>query len=139
MKELIIALMLWIGANTNYNVDWPAPQVIRMDKAPLECHYYKGEVPEHSDIHGFYDLKKKIIYIRGETNIDDPWVQGLLLHELIHYIQDMNNAKFNCTAEMEKEAWPLQQKYLKEEHDYIWDYDQLWFMVISTCGPYDPY
>ena len=82
MKELIVALMLWIGANTNYNVDWPVPQVIRMDKAPLEYHYYKGDVPENTDVHGFYDLKKKIIYMRGETDMSDPWAKGLLLDRL---------------------------------------------------------
>ena len=139
MKELIVALMLWIGANTNYNVDWPVPQVIRMDKAPLEYHYYKGNVPENTDIHGFYDLKKKIIYMRGETDMSHPWAKGLLLHELVHYIQDMNNVKFKCVQEMEKDAWPLQQKYLKEEHDYIWDYDALWFLIVSSCGPYESY
>ncbi len=31
MKELIMALMLWIGANTDYKVDFPVPQVERMD------------------------------------------------------------------------------------------------------------
>jgi len=35
---------------------------------------------------------------------------------------------------MEKDAWPLQKKYLKEVHNYIWDYDILWYMVISDCG-----
>ena len=36
MKELLMTLMLWIGANTNYNVDLSLPEIIRMDKAPLE-------------------------------------------------------------------------------------------------------
>ena len=29
MKELIMALMLWIGANTDYKVDFPVPQIGR--------------------------------------------------------------------------------------------------------------
>ena len=41
MKELLMALMLWIGANTNYNIDFPVPEVLRMDKAPLEYQYFK--------------------------------------------------------------------------------------------------
>ena len=134
MKELLMALMLWIGANTDYNTDFPLPEVIRMDKAPLEYQYFKGEAPKDSDIHGFYNLKDKKIYIRGEYPLNHSWAQGLLLHELFHYVQDMNNIKFECVAEMEKEAWPLQKEYLKDIHKFDWNYDELWHLVISGCG-----
>jgi len=50
----------------------------------------------------------------------------------------MNNTQFECTAEMEKDAWPLQKKYLKEVHNYVWNYDILWYLVISDCGQYVP-
>ena len=133
MKELLVSLMLWIGANTNYNVDLSLPEVIRMDRAPLEYQYFQGKVPKYSDIHGFYNLKDKKIYIREEYSIDHAWAQGLLLHELLHYVQDMSGEVFQCVAQMEKNVWPLQQKYLKEVHNYDWEYDPLWFIVISTC------
>ena len=133
MKELLIALMLWIGANTNYNVNVPLPEIIRMDKAPLEYQYFQGDIPRDSDIHGFYNLKDKKIYIRGEYPLEHPWSQGLILHEVIHYLQDMNNIKFECVAEMEKDVWPLQKKYLKEVHNFDWDYDELWYKTISSC------
>ena len=136
MKELLVILMLWIGANTNYNIDFPVPEVLRMDKAPLEYQYFKGKIPKDSDVHGFYHLKDKTIYIRGEYPINHPWSQGLILHELLHYIQDMNNTKFGCVAEMEREVWPLQQKYLKEVHEFDWDYDKIWYMIISSCEEY---
>ena len=136
MKELLVILMLWIGANTNYNIDFPVPEVLRMDKGPLEYQYFKGKIPKDSDVHGFYHLKDKTIYIRGEYPIDHPWSQGLILHELLHYVQDMNNVKFKCVAEMEKDVWPLQQKYLKEVHKFDWDYDKLWYKTISSCEQY---
>ena len=133
MKELLIALMLWIGANTNYNVNVPLPEIIRMDKAPLEYQYFQGDIPRDSDIHGFYNLKDKKIYIRGEYPLEHPWSQGLILHEVIHYLQDKNNIKFECVAEMEKDVWPLQKKYLKEVHNFDWDYDELWYKTVSSC------
>ena len=45
----------------------------------------------------------------------------------------MNNIKFECVAEMEKEVWPLQKKYLKEVHNFDWDYDELWYKTVSSC------
>ena len=62
MKELLVSLMLWIGANTSYSVDLSLPEVIRMDRAPLEYQYFQGKVPKNSDVHGFYNLKDKKIY-----------------------------------------------------------------------------
>ncbi len=128
MKELIISLMIWVGANTDYKINFPIPQVERMDIIMEEIIFPNYE--------GFYDYKKNIDYIRRGLDIKDSWTQGVLLHEVIHYLQDMNNAQFECTAEMEKDAWPLQKKYLKEVHNYIWNYDILWYMVISDCGQY---
>ena len=125
--------MLWIGANTNYNVDVPLPEVIRMDRAPLEYQYFQGQIPRDSDVHGFYNLNDKKIYIRGEYPLDHPWSQGLIFHEVLHYLQDMNNMKFECIAEMEKDVWPLQRKYLKEVHKFDWSYDELWYMTVSSC------
>jgi len=126
--------MLWIGANTGYNVDLSLPDVIRMDRAPLEYQYFQGKVPKNSDVHGFYNLKDKKIYIRGEYPLGHPWAQGLLLHELLHYVQDMNEEVFQCVAEMEKDVWPLQQKYLKEVHNFDWNYDELWYLTVSNCA-----
>ena len=120
--------MIWVGANTDYKIDFPVPQVERMNVIMSQIIFPNYE--------GFYDYKKNIIYIRKGLDIDKAWTQGVLLHEVIHYLQDMNNAQFKCTAEMEKDAWPLQKKYLKEVHNYIWDYDILWYLVISDCGHY---
>jgi hypothetical protein len=45
----------------------------------------------------------------------------------------MNKVKTQCNAELEKDAWPLQQKYLLEMHGVEWNYDVMWFKMISNC------
>ena len=40
MKEIIMALMIWIGANTNYNVDVLEPKVLFVTQDQLEQAYY---------------------------------------------------------------------------------------------------
>ena len=45
--------------------------------------------------------------------------------------------KFACTKEMERDVWPIQKNYLMKVHNFDWDYDELWYMVISTCDPTD--
>jgi len=133
MKSVIAAMLLWIGANTTYNVDLPPPDIRLVPQDELEQIYSQGKgTPTH--LHGFYDTVEDIIYLPDTFKQHDPWSQGVLLHELIHYVQDQNKAKFSCNNEMEKETWPLQKQYLLEYHEYVWEYDELWFTVISNCS-----
>ena len=122
MKEILTALMIWISANTYYNTDHPLPNVVFL---PQE------------EMNKMYDKEKDIIILPDTWDSRDAWSQGVLVHEMIHYYQDQNKMTYNCTQEMEKDAWPIQQFYLKKVHNYDWDYDQLWYIMISACS--DPF
>ena len=134
MKELILALFLFISAETDYNTsNLEAPKIHFLSQTELDAKYTKESSPPGNELFAFYDLKRDIIYLRDTWNIHSPWSKSVLLHELIHYVQDKNNIAFNCTAEMEHLAWPLQKKYLRQYHGVIWKYDELWYLLISSC------
>ena len=139
MKEILTALMIWLGANTTFDTNHDIPNVLFLTQTQMEELYYpegkKDNFP--NQLHGLYDKESNTIILPDTWDRRDPWDMGVLLHEMIHYLQDVNKHEFQCTAEMERDAWPIQQKYLQEQHDYVWDYDGLWYMVISTCA--DPF
>ena len=138
MKEILTALMIWLGANTSFDTNHDIPNVLFLTQSQMETLYYsEGEKKTPNQLHGLYDRESDTIILPETWDRRDPWDMAVLLHEMVHYLQDMNNLKFNCTAEMEKDAWPIQQKYLKDKHDYVWEYDGLWYMVIRTCA--DPF
>jgi hypothetical protein len=139
MKEIIMALMIWIGANTNYNVDVLEPKILFVTQDQLEQAYYGGEKYEGVTLHGFYDTKLNLIILPDTWDRTDSWNQSVLLHEMIHYLQDVNQIKYPCIEEMEKDTWPLQKQYLKEQHNFDWDYDKLWHLLISSCPSAGPY
>ena len=134
MKEIITALMIWLGANTPFDTNHDIPKVIFLPQEQMEKMFYKGEDEMPNTLHGLYDKESDTIILPDTWDRRNPWDMGILLHEMVHYLQDQNGIKFSCTAEMERDAWPTQQKYLKEQHDYVWDYDGLWYAVISTCN-----
>ena len=136
MKELILALFLFISTETDYNTNnLEVPEIRFLPQVELDAQYTKESSPPGNELFAFYDLKSDIIYLRDSWNIHSPWSKSVLLHELIHYVQDKNNIAFECTAEMEQQAWPLQKKYLRIYHGVTWDYDKLWHLLISTCPP----
>ena len=136
MKEIITALLIWLGANSDFNVNMDIPMVVFLPQDQMEQRYF-GDIENHGELHGFYDIEKNIIILPNTWDRRDPWDLSVLLHEMIHYVQDQNETEFNCTAEMEKDSWPLQQKYLLEIHNFKWDYDKLWYLMVSSCS--DPF
>ena len=133
MKEIITALIIWLGANTPYNTNFDLPTVIFLPQDQMEEMFYKGSNKMPNTLHGLYDKESDTIILSDQWDRRKPWDMSVLLHEMIHYLQDQNKMKFNCVANMEKDAWPIQQLYLEKQHDYIWDYDGLWYTVISNC------
>ena len=135
MKEILTALMIWLGANTTLDTNHDIPKVVFLPQEKMEQMYYVDE-PEKlpNELHGIYDTDSDTIILRDTWDRRKPWDMGVLVHEMVHYLQDMNSMDFQCTAQMEKDTWPIQQKYLKDQHDYDWEYDSLWYMVISSCS-----
>ena len=137
MKEILTALMIWISANTTYNTDYPLPNVVFLPQEEMNKMYYKDNDHDPDSLHGMYDKENDVIILPDSWNRNDVWDKSVLVHEMIHYYQDQNGIKFNCTQEMEKDAWPIQKTWLKQEHGHEWNYDQLWYIMISACT--DPF
>ena len=133
MKEILTALMIWLGANTPFNTNYDIPNIRFVTQDQMEQMFYKGSNKMPNTLHGLYDKESDTIILSDQWDRRKPWDMSVLLHEMIHYLQDQNKMKFNCVANMEKDAWPIQQFYLEKQHDYIWDYDGLWYTVISNC------
>jgi len=134
MKEILTALMIWLGANTQFNTNYDIPRVIFLPQQQLEDMFYGDAEHLPDSLHGLYDRDVDTIYLSDDWDRRSAWDMGVLVHEMVHYLQDMNGITFNCMAEMEKTAWPIQHKYLKQKHNYDWDYDKLWFTMISNCN-----
>ena len=135
MKEILTALMIWLGANTPLQVNHELPNVLFLPQATMEQMFYGDNQYQPDQLHGLYDKNNDTIILPDDWDKTSGWDMSVLLHEMIHYLQDANEMKFACTQEMEKMAWPIQQFYLKQVHDYEWNYDGLWFLVISNCNP----
>ncbi len=132
MKSVIAFMLLWIGANTDYNVDLMHPKIVFLSEQKLE-ETYGSTTTGGGALKGFYSVKKDTIYLKDDFNIHDPWKKSVLFHELYHYVQDQNGFKGECVQEWERDVYPLQKKYMLEVHGLNWEYDELWYKLVSTC------
>jgi len=135
MKTLIAFIMLWIGSETDYNTNIPHPKVLMVSESTLTKMYY-GDKEAQDEIHALYNTESDTIYIKDTFNLYNVFDKGVLMHEIMHYVHDMNGAvgtKFDCMAQSEAEIYPLQKKYLLEVHGVKWEYDPMYLKVISSC------
>jgi hypothetical protein len=117
MNELLLGLLVWIGDNTPYLAELPAPQVTLVSESEL-CQAYGVERLADCRVLGlraFYD-KQGTIFLREGFDPDDPVDQSRLLHELIHHVQWDNGAnEYRCLGHLEHEAYTLQDTWLIEQ------------------------
>jgi hypothetical protein len=139
MKEILTALMIWLGANTQFDTNHDIPVVVFLPQETMEQMFYGDNKYEPDSLHGMYHRDTDTIYLPDTWDRRGPWDLSVLLHEMVHYVQDQNNIVFTCTQEMEKDSWLIQQKYLLEVHKVKWNYDKLWHLMVSSCSDFFNY
>ena len=126
--ELITSLLLWISLNSGYNLPQGAPEIARISHDSLSQMACAKDCP----VLGFYPDSKyenpftragvRRIYLDQRMNLEeDICAVSILVHELVHYVQEENNAfeeigdpKERYIAE-EIEAHQIQAKYLYQK------------------------
>lgn len=113
MAEVIMALLMWIGANSEYDVEFPQPIVVMTTQGNM-CQQFGINDKfrcEISGLKGFYN-EKETIYLGTDFDPKDSHHVSRLLHELVHYVQYKNGkGKSRCRGEVEVEAYDLQDKW----------------------------
>lgn len=94
---------------------------------------------ENCAVLAYYDNTIDAIYISDTVPEDIPaegFYEMILLHELVHYLQDINGAygEVRCLGELERDAYKMQEEYVEfmgypEEHIP----NALFVFMVSTC------
>ena len=116
MNEILIALIVWVAANSPYDMtNYDPPEVVRVSQEKLDSFGYADGLDsvylyERSPYFG----TTRIIYLRDDIDINNVRYKALLAHELVHDAQWYTGAFFVCNNHMEFEAYTIHQKYLTD-------------------------
>jgi len=159
MKEIIIAMMMWINAATGYSIP-EIPNINYLNTMELRSYAYGCDltpIPSHNieicaakkdwDLDrtnpiALYNDKNKTIILNKKFDIETIHDKSVLFHELVHHIQYENDidSSVECRGDLEKEAYNLQDEWLQEKYSVsVWDtikINKLFFMMITACNNY---
>ena len=79
----------------------------------------KAVNPDNLKIFGLYNFNEGAVYLLDSIDLNTDEGKGILLHELVHYLQYQTNMDDNvkCKNELESLAYVLEAKFL-DPHDH---------------------
>ncbi len=115
MDAMIITLIGWIAANSNLAAaDTPRIQLVPKHEMS-ELYFGAKKANEFYRLEAFYLPAKATIYLPDIWRLTELRDKSVLLHELVHHVQMSNNVKVSCMAALERQAYDLQFRWLREQ------------------------
>jgi hypothetical protein len=126
MKELLTVLATWLSINFGLPAIENHPHVEMVQPVRMAALRYRGLAPDRApetatsddaplgtptNIVALYDDSRKTIYLPSGWR-GTPAELSVLVHELVHHLQNEAGMKFACPAEREKLAYHAQMKWL---------------------------
>lgn len=117
LSELCASLLAFAAATSPYDKEGVVcPRMVAVDRAVLEEMVCPGQACGPS---AAYEWGSDTLYYWDRYPEDSPLLHSLIVHELVHHLQDHHDApKARCRdlVELEEEAYDAQRKFMYENH-----------------------
>jgi hypothetical protein len=153
MEVLLTAIVTWLSINFQLapNYEHPRVEFVYADRMAqmrygrllaqrqpgITIETVRSETPNSgSEIHSFYDDANRTIYLPKGWIGASPAELSVLVHEMVHHLQNVGGSKFECPQAREKDAYVAQERWLglfgrSLKQDF--DLDQLTLRVRTKC------
>ena len=89
-----------------------------------------------SDLVAVYHDAKRTIYLPESWTSESPADVSILVHEMVHHLQNVNAVKYDCAAAREKPAYMAQNRWLQrfgQDLETAFEVDLFTVVVKSAC------
>jgi hypothetical protein len=150
MNLLLTTIVLWLSANFSLPASYDHP---RVEFAPatemvalrskgraagwlLQPDVVVGQSDQVAEIISVYDDSTKTIYLPDGWSGSKPADLSVLVHEMVHHLQNIAGLKFECPQKREQLAYSAQERWLGLfGHDLFHDFelDAFTLLVKTKC------
>ena len=137
MEALLTAIVLWLSINFPLPANLNHPGIKFVSAAEMIAQRTGVSASEiSSDIVALYSNESKAIYLMDGWTGKTPAELSILVHEMVHHLQNVGQLKFACSQEREELAYKAQESWLHLfghdlEHDF--QMDPFTILVKSKC------
>jgi uncharacterized protein DUF6647 len=128
MDALLIAIVVWLSANYGLPQIFEQPRIERVPSIEMAALRHKGlpassrggstildqesSIEKMRDVVAVYNDQTRTIYLSDKWAGRTPAELSILVHEMVHHLQNVADITYECPAEREKLAYEAQQKWL---------------------------
>jgi len=149
METMVAIIMTWLSINFGLPPEPSYPQIefhpqqaisqiwignVALQEG-MDVSAAKREI-RHRDIHAFYDDSRQTIFLVEGWNLESPRDLSVLVHELVHHLQNLDGRQYACPAEREKLAYQAQDAWLglfRTSLEKEFEIDALTLLVSTKC------
>lgn len=114
MDQFIAATLIWLAGQMGQPPHIEPPPVVYMSRGELhQLTAHSHQLGDRYLVGGMYNSREDMVYLPNTFDLDNPYERSVLVHELVHYIQDARRIRFDCPALYEEQAYRLQAVWLE--------------------------
>jgi hypothetical protein len=153
MQALLTAIVLWLSANFDLPANLQHPQIAFAPAETIGALHYQAfvtapaptsagadadAVPQQArPIVAVYDDKTKTIYLPKGWTGTTPAEISVLVHEMVHHLQNVGGLRYECAQGREKLAFFAQERWLRmfrSDLSEAFGIDPFTLLVRTNCG-----
>lgn len=135
MDTLALSFLIWIAVQTGLEIP-ASPSILVVSADEMRERSGRGY-----NVVSLYDRATATVYLPESWDGAELYDRAMLLHELVHHVQELNRVPSPCNAERERLAYDLTRKWLNEQgvadpYTFL-KVDELTITILSTCPDTD--
>lgn len=130
-------IALWLDANYQLGIPASYPDIIALPHRELVLRRYGDNAGDGAgDVVALYDTDLGAILVSEGWTGRSPADLSVLVHEMVHHLQDVAGTVFACPAAREKIAYHAQNEWLRlfdEDLESAFGIDPALILVATVC------
>jgi len=140
VNALMLAMMSWIASVSDLSEPAGAPEVRRLPAAEIA---ERARPPDARQPHAgeryvaLYRSETDTILVQRDWSRERLRDRSILLHELVHHMQDAAGRSYACPGVREREAYGLQRRWLERRGGSLREtlgINALHLVLVTRCG-----
>jgi len=138
MKILITVLVAWLSANFDLPATQDQPQVKFVTQQEMASVRYgaAATASQAENLVAIFDDRTRTIYLAHAWSGDTPAEVSVLVHELVHFLQNAGGKRYACLGAREALAYSAQERWLGQFGRTLmqeFEIDPMTLMLRTSC------
>ena len=140
MNALLTAIVTWLSINFGLPPIHEHPTIELLPATQIaEIHYGTSDSYNWREVIATYDDATRTIFLAEGWTGRTPADLSILVHEMVHHLQDVSGRQYVCPASREKLAYAAQDAWLGLFGQTLlaeFELDRMTLKLTTQCMPY---